>query len=516
MKPDGTDPYRLTNNSFNDQQPAWSPDGSKIVFTSERNGNLDIYVMNADGTGETRLTTNKGFDRYPAWSPDGSRIAFQSSRDGEESVYQMNVDGTHQTRFSFRPGSDLVPAWSPDGSRLAFTAYGAIYLINSDGSGQTLLTGNSFYYGEPVWSPDGSRIAFDSNRNGNRDLYVINADGTGETRLTNASGEHKFPDWSAWSPDGSQIAFSSARRCPFCLDLFVINADGTGETRLTSGSGNVWSIVWSSDGSRIFFSLTNDENRAEIHVINSDGTGQTRLASFPPPTTPLDLAWHPAVTGDSIVKLPPLSTTTVILPPVPIFKGRELLLVSGSVWRDDTVEFDKWHWIENGRPSRRQPGDYTLSMLNKDGAVLETVSFIVGFVMYVDPLGSFPIDPGGFVIALPYPEQLVTQITLSHGDQVIATSEPNSQLLRDAVARMPSQGFDQNPEERRTALQHEIDQLEKLIEQGELTAAASKLENNIKDKVEQWLNDYESDDILQSTKQEIVSLIDVVLSRLAK
>lgn len=125
------------------------------------------------------------------------------------------------------------------------------------------------------------------------------------------------------------------------------------------------------------------------------------------------------------------------------------------------------------------------------------------------------MDVGPLSLALPYPEQLVTQITVSHGDKVIATSEPNSQLLRYAVAGIPSQGFDQNPEERRTALQHEIDQLEKLIEEGELTEAASKLEVDIKANVVEWLHDYEVVNSLILTKQKIVALIDDILSRLA-
>ena len=231
-----------------------------------------------------------------------------------------------------------------------------------------------------------------------------------------------------------------------------------------------------------------------------------------------DNAYPPASTSA------PTQTPTQSDPPIPdwVFdpshKGRNLvdiLLVSGIVWRDDTVEFEEWYWLEDGFPSRMKPGDYTYSMLDKDGAVLETVSYTSEFVVHITPGGTFPVNGEPFGFALPYPDRLVTKITLSRDNKVIASLEPNSKLLRDAVALTPSQASDQNPEERRTALQNEIDALERLIEDGELTKAAHKLENDIKDKVQRWPNDNESDDILQFTKQEVVALIDDVLMRLA-
>jgi Tol biopolymer transport system component len=98
MNADGTAPTRLTNNTAIDEQPAWSPDGAKIAFTSDRAGskNLDIYVMDADGTAPARLTVTRGLDADPAWSPDGTKIAFISYRDGNSEIYVMNANGTRR------------------------------------------------------------------------------------------------------------------------------------------------------------------------------------------------------------------------------------------------------------------------------------------------------------------------------------------------------------------------------------------------------------------------------------
>ena len=260
---------RLTNDDAADWAPDWSPDGQRIAFESDRDGDLEIYVMNADGSGVTRLTDHDAPDALAAWSPDGQRIAFMSARDGDFDIYVMNADGSGVTRLT-NDADDWWPAWSPDGQRIAFESErdgdGEIYVMNADGSGVTRLTNNDAGDGVPAWSPDGQRIAFMSDRDdGDYEIYVMNADGSGVTRLTNNDAGDGVP---AWSPDGQRIAFSSDRDGND--EIYVMNADGSGVTRLTDNDTSDWSPDWSPDGQRIAFRSDRDGDD-EIYVMNAAG-----------------------------------------------------------------------------------------------------------------------------------------------------------------------------------------------------------------------------------------------------
>ncbi|MBI4187080.1 MAG: PD40 domain-containing protein [Chloroflexi bacterium] len=242
MDADGTNLRRLTNNSVRDYDPAWSPDATKIAFDRYWPGDGEIHVMNADGTNEIQLTHNTVLDYLPAWSPDGTKIAFVSARDGDYEIYVMNADGNNQTRITYNPGGDWAPDWSPDGKQITFMAGDAaeIYVMNADGSGRTRLTyatGNDY---TPKWSPDGAKILFASYRDGNWEIYVMNADGGNQTRLTSNSADDADP---VWSPDGSKIAFSSTRDGNW--KIYVMNADGSDQTRLTTGPGADYRLSWS-------------------------------------------------------------------------------------------------------------------------------------------------------------------------------------------------------------------------------------------------------------------------------
>lgn len=182
---------------------------SKLAFATDRDGNMEIYVMDVDGAGQTRLTENTAEDYSPAWSPDGSRLAFVSTRDGNAEIYVMNVDGTGQSRLTTNSASDLGPAWSPDSSQIAFftnrDGNDEIYSMNPDGSNQMNLTNNFADDTSPSFSTDGKLIAFSSTREDSQhDIYTMTPGGSAVTRLTTAIGDDTDPSWAA-----QRITFTS-------------------------------------------------------------------------------------------------------------------------------------------------------------------------------------------------------------------------------------------------------------------------------------------------------------------
>ena len=220
MDADGGNPRNLTNNPNNDWTPSWSPDGKRIVFSSDRDGNRDgnranyeIYVMDADGNNQQRLTDNDFYDGGPSWSPDGKRIAFSSRRDGHfigedgvtYEIYVMDADGGNEQRLTNNRKSDFSPSWSPDGKQIAFSSDRKgddvnyeIYVMDADGNNQQKLTNNRVDDGGPSWSPDGEWIVFQSNPDGkheNYEIYVMDNDGGNQQKLTNNPHRDSAPEW---------------------------------------------------------------------------------------------------------------------------------------------------------------------------------------------------------------------------------------------------------------------------------------------------------------------------------
>ena len=265
---------RLTNNNASDEGPAWSPDGSRIAFWSNRDGKAEIYVMNADGSDVKRLTTNQAEDYGPKWSPDGRKLLFDSERDGNKEVYVMDADGNNQTRLTRNNATDSATSWSPDGSQIAFASnrdhtnsYNFdIYLMNADGSNVRRIVDDLEFDAEPRWSPDGKKLLFISGRSGNFDVYEANIDGTGQQNLTS---DYENNDGNpSWSPDGKNIAF--VRNIQGKEQIFLMRADGSDRHRVTNNSSNNGQPAWSPDSSKLVFQTDRDGN-FEIAVMSVDG-----------------------------------------------------------------------------------------------------------------------------------------------------------------------------------------------------------------------------------------------------
>ena len=280
MNSDGTNQTRLTNHPNTDYYPSWSHDGTKIAFTSWRNGNGEIYTMNADGTNQTNITNNINEDSSPSWSPDGLKIAFMSQRDGNDEIYTMNPDGSNLSRITSNPTGETYPVWSHDGSKIAFytNRHGndEIYFMNSDGSNQTRVTDNLKTDKNASWSPDGLKIAFQTDRDGNFEIYFTDVlEDTSITRLTNNGSADSVP---SLSPDGTKITFQSQRDGNW--EIYTMNADGTNPTNVTNNPSTDGNSSWSPDGTKIVFHTQRDGNW-EIYTMNADGTNQTRLINHP-------------------------------------------------------------------------------------------------------------------------------------------------------------------------------------------------------------------------------------------
>ena len=252
----------------------------RIAFVSDRDGDPEIYVVNAGGSGATRLTESPGGDYAPSWSPDGTQIAFYSERDGNAEIYIMNADGSELTRLTNHTANDYDPSWSPDGTRIAFHTHRfhenpMVAVMNADGSDVVQLTPIDIGGWSPSWSPDGSQIVFNSARGIDRDIWLMSAEGTGIVNLTNGRGDDWWPEW---SPAGGQIVFHSERDGDF--EIYVMTTAGEAVTRLTHNPALDYNPGWSPDGTRIVFTSDGAGNR-ELCAMNADGSGLFNITSHP-------------------------------------------------------------------------------------------------------------------------------------------------------------------------------------------------------------------------------------------
>ena len=272
----------------------------RIAFASDRDGDLEIYMMNADGTSLVRLTESKGFDVPWSWSPDGRKLAFVSDRSGSHNIYVMPVDGSEPIiQLTHDSEGAGIPSWSPYGRRIAFSSArdgdSEIYVMDPDGTNIVQLTDSDADEYAPSWSPDGQRIAFtlfpQSIFNPDSEIYVMDADGNNTRQLTDNDASDFLP---VWSPDGETIVFTSRDATESWVidntdtvhqrhntNIYLMNADGSDIRQLTHDniSGG---ISWSPDGQYMAFSYDshNPYVKSDIYVMNANGSGRRALVDW--------------------------------------------------------------------------------------------------------------------------------------------------------------------------------------------------------------------------------------------
>lgn len=256
MRSDGSGLTRLTNDSLDDRQPRWSPDGTRIVYIRAYVAGgyqPNVTIMDADGANKTRLTKDSG-DENPSWSPDGTRIAFERNTDlfSRNQLWVINADGASPTLVVDSLAVREI-SWTPRNTFLGVDGFGIVQ-FNIDGTGQTRIlsltpgTVNQVY---PRMSPDGTRIVFQwgGQYGSDPNIYLMNSDGTNLQQLTNSSGGKNYP---VWSTDGTKVAYTSIQPDPaytwplwkWPVSIWVMDPDGSNQVRRSSPPGGDFLGDW--------------------------------------------------------------------------------------------------------------------------------------------------------------------------------------------------------------------------------------------------------------------------------
>jgi len=290
---------QLTNTTASNLRPAWSPDGKRIAFQSNRNGPYHIYLMDSDGANVVQVTSSDADDRHPAWSPDGKFLAVDSGDAAKREIWTIEVSSKRRSQVTKLGAIASFPSWSPDGKRIGFYLYQAasmdVWTVTPEGSNQTRLTRDlatesnnqcTFACHTVAWSPDGSRIAV-ADGDQARVLLLSAMNGAASAPITPADERSHFP---IYLPDGSLVYVSEHVTIDQSwTDLWMVdpNAANTVEGR-TAVAGQIQAqgpFELSTDARQLLFASPRSGN-FEIYSVTLDAAGKAALATKPERISP--------------------------------------------------------------------------------------------------------------------------------------------------------------------------------------------------------------------------------------
>jgi TolB protein len=256
--------------------------GSKIYFVSTRTGNKEIWSMDFDGTNQKQLTFNRSINIEPAISPDGNKLAFTSFAKGTPHIVIMDTSTGRVLPFYNQQASlNGSPSFSPDGTKIYYASsasgYAQIYVADIDGRNFRRISNARAVEVEPKVNPKSPNLlAFSSGRSGPEQIFEMNTDGTDVQRLTEGTGEASNP---AWNPDGQHLLFAWTRGyAQGAFNIFLMDTATRHYDQLTSGAGRNENPAWAPDGRHLCFSSTRSGG-SQIWSMLADGSQIQKLTT---------------------------------------------------------------------------------------------------------------------------------------------------------------------------------------------------------------------------------------------